>query len=144
MFSLELFNNVAFVYILLYICFLEFLWRATRIINLIKGYLRYKIITSQNVPSDSQIEIFFIRKKVVFRSQDTQFLVFLTIPWFTKFMVSSSILLHEDWCIFKYIFWTTTQVTKFGRLIDINKDNDFQKSFEQFGGVGLVSRSFSF
>ena len=42
-----------------------------------------------------------------------------------------------------FAFSTTHDVTKLGQLIDINKGNNFQESFEQFGGLGLSSRSFS-
>ena len=35
------------------------------------------------------------------------------------------------------------QATKLGQLIYISKGNNFQESFEQFGGLGLSSRSFS-
>ena len=39
---------------------------------------------------------------------------------------------------FQYIFWITTdEITKLGQLIDISKGNNFQQSFEQFGGLGL-------
>ena len=57
----------------------------------------------------------------MFRSQDIQVVVFLTIPWLTKSVTSR-------WkCIFEYIFWTTTHdVIKLGQLIDISKDNNFQ------------------
>ena len=45
----------------------------------LRGYLCYKTITSQNVPSKAQIKDFF-RRKIMFRSQDIQVFVFLTIP----------------------------------------------------------------
>ena len=35
-----------------------------------KSYLRYKTITSQNVPSKAQIKNFLFRRKIMFRSQD--------------------------------------------------------------------------
>ena len=45
---------------------------------------------------------------------------------------------------FLNIFWTTTDlVTKLGQLIDINKSNNFQESFQQSGGLELSSRVFS-
>ena len=41
---------------------------------------------------------------------------------------------------FQYIFWIITdEITKLGQLIDISKGNNFQQSFEQFGGLGLGS-----
>ena len=45
-----------------------------------KGYLCHKTITSQNVLSESQIKIFLLRTKIMFRSLNIQVLVFLTIP----------------------------------------------------------------
>ena len=50
-------------------------------INLIvfKGYLRYKTITSQNVISEAQVKNFLSCRKVMFRSQDVQAFVFITI-----------------------------------------------------------------
>ena len=34
----------------------------------VKGYLRYKTITSRNVPSQAQIKNFLFRRNIVFRS----------------------------------------------------------------------------
>ena len=46
-----------------------------------KGYLRYKTITSQNVPYNAhRLRIFLFRRKIMFRSQDIQAFAFLTIP----------------------------------------------------------------
>ena len=51
---------------------------------------------------------------------------------------------YKRWCIFKHIFWTTIhKVTKIDPLINVNKGNNFQESFEQLGGLRLRSRSFS-
>ena len=92
-----------------------------------KDYLHYKTITSQIVPSETQIKNFLFRRKIMFRSQDIQVFVFLTNPWFTKLVMSRWVLAHETRCIFEYTFWTTTHdVTKLGQLIDISKDNNFQ------------------
>ena len=83
-----------------------------------------------------RLRFFLFCRNIMFRSQDIQ--VFLTIPWFTKSMTSRWVLVHEIRCIFEYNFWTTThEVTKLGQLIDINKCNNCQYSFEQFGGQGL-------
>ena len=46
----------------------------------LKGYLHYKTITSQNVPSKAQIKNLLFRRKIMFRSQDIQVFVLLTIP----------------------------------------------------------------
>ena len=45
----------------------------------VKGCLRYKTITSQNVPYEVEVKIFLSRRRVTFRSQDIQVFVFLTI-----------------------------------------------------------------
>ena len=82
----------------------------------------------------------------MFRSQDIQFFVFLTIPYLPNLWR------HDEYYymrqgtkpLVEYIFWTTTHwVIKLGQLIDISKGNTFQESFEQFGGLGLGFRSFS-
>ena len=63
----------------------------------------------------------------MFRSQDIQDFVFLTIPWLTKSVTSRRVLVHETRCIFEYTFWTTNhEAIIFGQLIDISKDNTFQ------------------
>ena len=43
-------------------------------------YLPYETITSQNVPSEAQIKNLLFRRKIMFRSQDIQVCLFLTIP----------------------------------------------------------------
>ena len=49
-----------------------------------RGYLCYKMITSQNAPSESLF-------------------LFLTIPWFTKSVASRWVLVHETGSIFEYL-----------------------------------------
>ena len=73
-----------------------------------KDYVHYKTIISQNVLFEAQIKNFLFCGKVMFRSQDIQVFVFLTISWFAKSMKSWWVLVHEIGCIFEYIFWTTT------------------------------------
>ena len=74
-----------------------------------------------------RLRIFLFRRKIMFRSQDIQVFVFLTIPWFTKSVTSRWVLVHETRCIFEYIFWTTNhEATKLGQLIDISKYNNSQ------------------
>ena len=69
------------------------------------GYLRYKTITFWNVSSEAQVKnFFFFRRKVIFRSQDIQVFLFLTIPRSTKSVTSWWVLIHETKCIFDYIF----------------------------------------
>ena len=53
-----------------------------------KSYLCYKMILSQNVPSEAQVKNFLFHRKVMFHSQDIQVFLFLTIPWFTKSVTS--------------------------------------------------------
>ena len=66
----------------------------------------------------------------MFRYQDIQDFVFLTIPWFSKSVTSWWVLAQETGSIFEDIFWTTThEVTKLGQLIDTSKGKYFQESF---------------
>ena len=60
-----------------------------------KGYLCYKMIKSQNVSSEAQFKNFFIFRKVILNSQDVQVFVFLTVPWFTKSLLSWWVLVDE-------------------------------------------------
>ena len=118
------------------------IWSNSCIKKGLKVYLCYKTINSWNVPSKVQIKNFFISKKnyVPF----SRYSSFLTIPLSTKSVTSRWVLVHETRCIFEYIFWTTNhEVTTLGQLTDISKYNNFQQSFEQFGRLGLDSRSFS-
>ena len=63
----------------------------------------------------------------MFRSEDIQAFVFLTIPWFTESMTSQWVFVHETRYIFEYVFWTTMhEVTKLGQMIDKSKGNNFQ------------------
>ena len=48
--------------------------------DLLKGYLCYKTITSQNVSYEAQVKNFLFRRKFMFCSQDIQVFVYLTIP----------------------------------------------------------------
>ena len=55
------------------------------------------------------------------RSQDVQVFVFLIIPVFVFLPNLWRLMGIITWCIFEYIFWTTTQYfTKLDQLIDIN------------------------
>ena len=97
-----------------------------------KGYLCCKTITSQNLLSKAQVGSFlFHRKSLVF--------VFLTIPWYTKSVMSWWVLVQGTFLSipFESQLISPTNVVQ---LIDISKDNIFVKSFEQFGGMGLNSR----
>ena len=88
------------------------IWSFQKMLNIssehsFKGYLRYKTITSQNVPFEAHVmDFFWFHRKFMFRSRDI--LIFLTIPWFTKSVTSWWVLAHKTGCIFEYIFWTTT------------------------------------
>ena len=106
----------------------------------LKGHLRYKTITSQNVPSEAKIKNFFYFIEKLFCCQDIQVFVFLTITSFTK-SVTWCILVHETRTIFGYEPINHNSLSNQPcQLIDLS--NNFQESFEQFGGLGLGSRSF--
>ena len=79
-----------------------------------------------------RLRIFLFRTKIMFRSQDIQVFVYLTIPSFIESVTSRWVLVHGARYIFKYIFWGTThEVTKLGQWIDISKGINFLESFEQ-------------
>ena len=108
------------------ISFCKKLFSCINCLQLLKGYLCYKTITSQNVPSEAQIKNFLFQREMIFCSQDIQVFVFLTIPWFTKSVMSQWVLVHkttllnqstwscQTWSVDRYnqgqwfsvIFWT--------------------------------------
>ena len=118
-----------------------------------KGCLHYKTITSQNVLSEIQVKNFSFCRKVMLRSQDIQGFAFLTIPWFTKSVISWWVLWHHDeyctwdrvdFCVHplnqnlvQILVQNLVQVTKLGQLINISEGNYFQESSKQFEGLGL-------
>ena len=54
-------------------------------IPIIKGYLHYKTITSQDVSSETQVKNFFyLLEKICSILKIFTFLYFLAIPWFSK------------------------------------------------------------
>ena len=59
-----------------------------------KGYHCYKAITSQNVSSETQVDNFYFVERLYSFSRYSSF-VFLTFPWFTKFVTSWWVLAHE-------------------------------------------------
>ena len=51
---------------------------------------------------------------------------------------------YSRFCIFNHsVIYQMPPVHELGLLMDISKGHNFQESFEQFGGLGLSSRSFS-
>ena len=109
---------------------------------MLQGYLHYKMITSQNVSSVAHVKNFLFCRKIIFHPQDIQVFVFLTIHDLT-------ILWHHD----EYSTWDRVHFWiyllnhnwlnyKLGQLMDISKGNNFEEFFEQFGRLGLNSRSF--
>ena len=76
---------------------LVFIWLWDRqqvllqILSEFKGYLRYKTITYQIVPYETQVKDFLFHRNVMFNSWDIQVFVFSTIPWFTKSDIMMSI-----------------------------------------------------
>ena len=71
--------------------------------KLSKGYLHYKMTTSQNVPSKAQVNIFLSYKKFMYRPRDIEVFIFLPIPWFTQSVISCWDLGHKTGSIFKYL-----------------------------------------
>ena len=75
------------------------------ILTYVKGYLRCKMITPQNLSSEAQVKSFFISWKT-----------YVPFSRYSSFCISnhsmiyqmSWVLVHETGCIFEYIFWTTT------------------------------------
>ena len=65
------------------------------VINDLKGYLRCKIKLLKMCHLRHRLRIVLLCRKVVFSSQDIQVFVVLTIPWFTKSVVSRWVLVHE-------------------------------------------------
>ena len=109
---------------------------------MLQGYLHHKMITSQNVSSVAHVKNFLFCRKIIFHPQDIQVFVFLTIHDLT-------ILWHHD----EYSTWDRVHFWiyllnhnwlnyKLGQLMDISKGNNFEEFFEQFGRLGLNSRSF--
>ena len=89
-----------------FLCLL-FGYAENRLDKKVKGYLRWKTITSQNVSCETQVQNFLFHKKIMLHFQDIQVFVFLTILWFPK-SVTWWVLVHKIGCIFEYIFWTRT------------------------------------
>ena len=71
--------------------------------KLLKGYLCYKMILPNLCHLKHSLRIFLFSRKVMFRSQDIQPYVFLTIPWITKSVMSWWVLVYETGCIFEYM-----------------------------------------
>ena len=95
-----------------------------------KGYLCYKSINSQNVSSEAKDNNFYFIEKLC-----SVLKIFKHLHCLKSVM--SWVLVHETGCIFEYISSTTFHwVAKLGQMIDVNRGNNFQKSFEQFGGLG--------
>ena len=85
-----------------------------------------------------RLRIFLFRRNVMFRSQIIQVFVFLYTPWFAKSVTSWWDRVH-----FWIYLWTKShEVAKLDQLINISKGNNFREFFEQFGGLGLSSRSY--
>ena len=54
----------------------------------VKGYLFYKMLTSQNVSSEAQFKIFYFVEKLCSVFKIFNFCLFLTIRWFSKSVTS--------------------------------------------------------
>ena len=91
--------------------------------NELKGYLRYKTITSQNVPSEAQIKNFFISNKsyVLFSS----FCIFNRPMIYQICDVTMNISTRDNVHFWIYLLNHNYEVTKLGQLIDMSKGNNF-------------------
>ena len=54
----------------------KYKFRTTKTQNLVKGYLRYKTVTSQNVSFEAQVKYFFISQKLFSARKIFKFLYF--------------------------------------------------------------------
>ena len=92
-----------------------------------------------------KLRIILFCGKVMFYSQDIQVFVFLAISWFTKSVTAWWVLVHETKNILEYISFEP-QLIKLPNLVSlidiINKGNNFQEPFEEFGGLELSFRFF--
>ena len=107
--------------------------------SVLKGYLHYKTITSQNV---LRLRIFLFHRKVIFRSRDLQVFVFLTIPWFIKSVTPWWILVHETVQFWIYILNQNSLSHQTWSIDRYKQVQFFMKSFERFERLGLSSRPF--
>ena len=105
----------------------------------LKGYLRYKMITFQNVSSEAQVRIFLFHRKVMFRSQDV-------IPWFTKSGMSWWVLVYTWDMVHFWIYFlrNNTLTLRLGQMIAISKSNIFLKSLNNLKDWGYASGPFQF
>ena len=94
---------------------------------LLKGYLRYKTITYQNVPSKAQIKNFFIsQKNYVPFSRYSSFCIFNHPMIYQISVVTMSISTWDKVHFWIYLLNHKLEVTKLGQLIDISTYNNFQ------------------
>ena len=94
-----------------------------------KGYLRYKMITSQNVSYDVRVKLCFVL---------TIFKFFYIFNNPMNYQICKSV---TSWWVLVH---GTHYVTQLGHSLVINKGNNFQESFEQLGGLGQVPGVFQF
>ena len=107
---------------------------------ILKGYLRYKIITSQNVSSEAQVNNFFISKKhyVPFSSYSS-FCIF-NHPMIYKI---SDVITFSTWD-WVYFWIYLLNHSKLGQLIDINRTTIFRNLLNNLDEWGWVPGSFQF
>ena len=85
-----------------------------------------------------RLKFFYFIGKLCYILKIFKFFVFLTIPWFTKYVTSWWMLVDETGCIFEFMFWTKThKVTKLDQTINTWKGNNFKEPSEQFGRLAL-------
>ena len=98
------------------------------LLTVIKGYLRYKTITSQNVPFEAQIKNFFIsNKNYVPFSRYSSFCIFSHPMIYQISDVTMSISTWDNVHFWIYLLnHNSWSHTKPGQLIDISKGTNFQ------------------
>ena len=100
------------------------LYQKLFLVRTIKGQLRYKTITSQNVLFEAQVKSFFISYESYVRF--SRYSIFWIFNYPRIYQICDVMMSISTRCIFEYIFWTTThKVTKLCQLIDTYKGNNF-------------------
>ena len=117
------------------ICLLEHLWL---IFFIMKGYLHYNMITSQNVPFEVHIKNFFVSKKVMFCFWHIRVFVFFTISWFSIY-ICDIMMSISTWGRVHF----STYLLNHKSLTNQTWLTDRYKQGQYFSEIFLISMSFS-
>ena len=91
---------------------------------------------------EAQVKNFFLFRRKVMFSRYLSFCIFNHPIINQIFVVMMNISTWQGAFLNKYLLNHNSLSRETWPLIDINKGNNFQEFFEQFGGLGLSSRSF--